>query len=225
MKASDVMASPVITVKPQDTVKHVAELFLRRGISAAPVVDDAGKLVGIISEADLLRRVETDSERQRPRWLRHFVGSAQLATEYVKSHAMKVADLMTRAVVTATPGTPLHELATLMERSGIKRVPIVSDGQIVGIVSRANFVQAIAGAGTRLEVPLSDTEIRDRLLAHLKGQGWADSALINPTVRDGVVNLWGIVDSASQRTALRIAAEALPGVRAVNDHLVPRPVG
>jgi CBS domain-containing protein len=137
------------------SVKETAKTFLERKISAAPVVDDHGKLVGIISEGDLIHRSEAGTERQRPRWLESFISNETLAAEYTKAHARKVADIMTRHVITAEPDSPLHEIAALLEKNAIKRVPIVKDGQLVGIVSRANLVQAVASAKKALEVSLS----------------------------------------------------------------------
>ena len=148
-----------------------------------------------------------------------------LAAEYVKAHARKVADVMTRDVITATADTPLHEIAALLEKNSIKRVPIVKNGQLVGIVSRANLIQAVASTRKGLEIPLSDTTIRDKLLAHLKGQTWAHTLLLNVTVNGGVVDLWGITRSDAERKAIRVAAESTPGVSAVNDNLIPRPRG
>jgi CBS-domain-containing membrane protein len=225
MKARDVMVAPVITASPNASVKSVAETFVRHQISAVPVVDDKGKLLGMISEGDLLHRAEAGTEKQRPWWLRAFVGPDTLANEYVKAHARKVADAMTRQVVTASPETPLHEVAALLEKHSVKRVPIVENGQLVGIVSRANLVQAVASAGTGLQIPLSDSTIRDKLLAHLKTQNWAHTDLLNVTVNGGVVDLWGIVGSASERNAIRVAAETTPGVNAVKDNLRPWPAG
>jgi CBS-domain-containing membrane protein len=219
MKARDVMVTPVITAGPNASIKSVAETFVRHRISAVPVVDDNGKLVGIISEGDLLHRVEAGTERRRPWWLRAFIGPDELANEYVKAHACKVSDAMTREVVTASPDTPLHELAALLEKHSIKRVPIVDNGQLVGVVSRANLVQAVATAGQGLDVAVPDSAIRDKLLAHLKTQDWAHTTLLNVTVNGGVVDLWGVVNSATERKAIRVAAEAMPGVRAVNDNM------
>jgi signal-transduction protein with cAMP-binding, CBS, and nucleotidyltransferase domain len=145
-----------------------------------------------------------------------------LAADYIKTHATKVADVMTRTVITATPETPLHEIAMTMEKNGIKRVPIVRDAQLVGIVSRANLVQAFASSGTKLEIPLSDTTIRDKLMDKLKQQRWAHTGLLNVTVNDGIVDLWGFSSSETERNAVRVAAETTPGVRAVNDHILIR---
>jgi CBS domain-containing protein len=219
VKARDVMVAPVITVKPYTSVKELAQTLLKNHISAVPVVDDQGKLVGIVSEGDLLRRSEAGTERRRPWWLLLITGEEMLAQEYVKAHARKVADVMVRDVVTAAPETSLDEIATLMERNSIKRVPIVSSGQLVGIVTRANLIQAVASKQVGLEIPNADAAIRHKLLTHLKAQPWAHTALLNITVNGGVVDLWGMTGSESERKAIRVAAESMAGVHAVNDHL------
>ena len=220
MKARDVMVSPVISVKPSCTVKEVAKTLLERRISAVPVVDDSGKLAGIVSEGDLMHRAEIGTQRRHSWWLRVLTGDDALAAEYTKAHARTVAGVMTRDVITASPDTPLHEIAALLERRSIKRVPIVRDGALLGIVSRANLLQALASSHKDLDVQLSDTAIRDRILAHLNNQPWAHTLLLNVTVNGGVVDLWGITGSDAERKAIRVAAESAPGVTAVNDHLV-----
>jgi predicted transcriptional regulator len=143
-----------------------------------------------------------------------------LAADYVKAHACRVADVMTRQVITAMPDTPLRDIAAVLEKSSVKRVPIMENGQLVGIVSRANLVQAVASTRAGTEVSPSDIAIRDKLLAHLKTQPWAHTGLLNITVTDGIVNLWGLTNSDAERKAIRVAAECAPGVHAVNDHLV-----
>jgi Mg/Co/Ni transporter MgtE len=188
------------------------------------VVDDQGKVVGIVSEGDLLHRAEAGTERQRSWWLLGLTGEETLAAEYVKAHARKGADIMTSPVTTATPDTPLHEVATLMERNSVKRVPIMKDGELVGIVSRANLVQAVASARGGLEIPLSDANIREKLVADLQQQAWSRPWLLNVLVNDGVVDLWGVARSDAERTAIRVAAESIQAVRAVNDNLVIRPL-
>ena len=144
MLVRDVMVAPVVTVEPSATVQEVAKLLLEKRISAVPVLDDKGKLVGIVSEGDLLHRVEAGTERHRSWWLRALIESQTLAAEYVKSHGHKVSDVMTRDVITASPETPLHEVASLMEKNAVRRLPILENGQLVGIVSRANLLQAVA---------------------------------------------------------------------------------
>jgi CBS domain-containing protein len=223
MKARDVMVSPVITVKPSTSVRELAETLVKQRISAVPVVDDHGALVGIVSEGDLLHRAEARTERRHSWWLTGLIGDETLASEYIKAHSRKVADVMTRRVITAAPDAPLHEIAVLLEKNSIKRVPIIVNGQIVGIVSRANLVQALASSRKELEIPVSDTAIREKILAELKGQPWAHTALLNITVNGGVVDLWGIAQSETERKAIRVAAEGVPGVRAVNDNMMKGP--
>jgi len=226
MKARDVMTLGVYTVKPTTSVKDVARLFMQRRISAVPVVDDQGKIIGIVSEGDLLHRSEISTQRRHPWWLDLMVRDEVLdAEEYIKAHAKQVADIMTRNVITAETDTPLQEIAEILAKYTIKRVPIVRDGRLVGIVSRANLVQAIATSGSDLDVPLSDTTIREQLLTHLNKEDWAHTALLNVTVNGGVVDLWGFIESDTERKAIRVAAEATPGVRAVNDHMTARPIG
>lgn len=225
MKARDVMTTNVITVSPNESVQEVAELLLRHRISAVPVIDQSGKPIGIVSEGDLLRRAEVGTDRHRSWWLRLLVGNEALAAEYVKAHATKVADVMTKKVIVAEPKTPLSEVATLLEQHSIKRVPIVENGRLVGIVSRANLVQAFATARKRgeSEITPGDAVIRENLMARLESEPWARTWLLNVIVQDGVVDLWGMVSSDAERNAIRVAAETMPAVRAVNDHLVQQP--
>jgi CBS-domain-containing membrane protein len=221
MKARDVMVSPVITTKPSASVKEVAQTLLSNRISALPVLDDAGKLVGIVSEGDLMRRADLGTERHRSWWLATlFAEEEALASEYVKQHSKNVSDVMTKRVVTAGPDVSLNEIAALLERHSIKRVPIVDNGKLVGVVSRANLIQALAGDRKRPDAAVPDAALRDKLMAHLKAQPWAHTSLLNVTVNDGVVDIWGITRSEAEKKALRVAAETTPGVRSVNDNIV-----
>jgi CBS-domain-containing membrane protein len=224
MKAADVMVTNVITVGLDASVQHVAEILLGARISGVPVVGAGGELLGIVSEGDLMHRAEAGTGRRRPWWLAAFLGKEALAAEFVKEHSRRVTDVMTREVVTATPQTSLSDIANLLEKNAIKRVPIVKDDKVVGIVSRANLLQALAVAGKKLEgTAPSDDSIRDRVITQLDAEPWTRPSLINVIVQDGTVELWGIVDSASEKKAVRIAAEVTPGVRAVNDNLIIRP--
>ncbi|MDN5001319.1 CBS domain-containing protein [Bradyrhizobium sp. GCM10027634] len=224
MQARDIMVSPVVTIGPTATVRQLAQILLERRISAVPVVDADNKILGIASEGDLMHRTESGTERSPSWWLQLLTGDAQLATDYVKSHSIRVQDIMTREVATAAPETPLHEIAVLLEERQIKRVPIVNkEGQLVGIVSRANLLQAIASARPKFEVSLPDSAIRKRFLEELRKQPWAHTYNLNATVQNGVVDIWGFAPSLAERTAIRVAAEAIPGVVAVNDHLLETP--
>jgi CBS domain-containing protein len=220
MLVRDVMVAPVITVEPSTTVQEVARLFLQKHISAVPVLDGKTRLVGIVSEGDLLHRVEAGTERHRSWWLQALIESDTLAAEYVKSHGRKVSDVMTREVVTTSPQAPLHEVAALMERNAVRRLPVLENDQLVGIVSRANLLQAVASARQLLDIAPSDKAIRDRILSSLQKEAWAHIGLLNVTVSNGIVDLWGVADSNAERKAIRVAAESTPGVGAVHDNLV-----
>ena len=215
MKAADAMVRNVITVGPDACVQDVAHILLTARISGVPVVGPNGELVGIVSEGDLMRRVEAGTGRRRPWRLAIFTGRERLAMQFIREHSRKVADVMTREVITAAPDTPLWKIANLLEKNAIKRVPIVENGKVVGIVSRANLLQALASPSRRVEVATqaNDSQIRDKVLAQLQAEAWTRPSLINVIVQDGTVELWGIVDSASEKKTVRVAAEATLEVR------------
>jgi CBS domain-containing protein len=224
MKASDVMVSNVITVGSDATVPEIAELLLRHRIRAVPVVGANGEILGIVSEGDLINRPETQTSHRKSWWLEALASNKILATDYVKSHSRKAADVMTCDVISAAPDTSVAEVAALLEKNRIKRVPIVQNGKIVGIVSRANLLQGLASLGKN--APQSrpgDSAIRDVVMAKLKNERWASPALISVTVIEGTVELWGIVESQAERKAVHVLAEVTPGVRTVNDNLMIRP--
>lgn len=221
MKAADVMTPGVISVGPDCSVLEAVRLMLQNRISGLPVVDTKGDLLGIVSEGDLLRRTETGTQRRRPRWLEFLVGPGKLASEYVHASGRKVHEVMTASVTTAAEDTPLEQIVELMERHRIKRVPVMRGREVVGIVTRANLLRALAGLAR--EVPPSDTNdtaIRERLLAELGKQPWAPIAQLNVLVRNGVVQLWGTIFDERQREAIRVVGENIAGVKAVEDHLV-----
>jgi CBS domain-containing protein len=224
MRAVDVMTSEVITVDEDASVQTVAKLLAERGISAVPVVDRENRVIGMVSEGDLLHRAETGTERRRSWWLDMMASTNQLAGDYVKSHSGKARDVMTRDVICVTGTTPVADIAVLLEANRIKRVPVVHDGKLVGIVSRANLVRAL---GMTINEPSSteadDRTIRDKLLAELKAQRWAEVSPANVTVKDGVVHLWSSYLSEQEKRALVVASENTPGVRRVEDHMRPVP--
>jgi len=219
MRARDVMVSAVVTASPDTTVEELARLMINLRISGVPVMDKDGLLVGIVTEGDLLRRVETGTERHRPRWSEPFSSNSRLAAEYAKSHAKRVADIMTREVFSVKETATLGEIADLLEAKRIKRVPVVHDGKIVGIVSRADLLKVLASGGTKTADEEQDRMIRRQLLAELREQKWADASEGRVVVSDGVVHLWGIIGSEDERRALRVAAENTPGVRGIEDHM------
>ncbi len=222
MKASDIMVARVIAISPNASVRSVANLLLNNHISGVPVVSEDGNLVGIVSEGDLIRRAEIGTERRRSWWLEMLSSDEALAGEFVKANARKVADVMTRNVITANPETLISDIASLMEKSNVKRVPIVKDGKVVGIVSRANLLQALASAPFEAvtQQNVDDAALREGVEAQLSAHAWTKPWQLNVIVHDGTVELWGVVHSHIEKTAARVAAEMVPGVRAVNDNLV-----
>lgn len=221
MRAMDVMTSNVITVSEDSSVQAAAKLMAEHGISALPVVDRDNRVTGIVSEGDLLHRAETGTEWRRSWWLEMMASTNRLAEDYIKSHGGRVSDVMTREVLSVTEETAVADIAVLLETNRIKRVPVLREGKLVGIVSRANLVRALAV--TISEPPggreVDDQAIRARLLAELKAQRWAEVSPANITVKDGVVHLWSSYLSEQEKRALVVAAENTPGVRGVEDHM------
>ena len=218
MIAGEVMTRYVVSTSADSSVAEMVKLMLDNRISGLPVVDDRGHLVGIVTEGDCLRRAETGTERRRPRWSEFLIGPGRLAEEYIHTHSRKVAEVMTQTPITITEDTSLDEVVHLMEAHRIKRLPVVRNGTVVGIVSRANLLHALATASTNIpSSTLTDAAMRDQLMAELAKQPW--SPPLDATVRDGVVDLWGIVLAAHQREAAIVAAENIPGVKAVRSHI------
>jgi len=228
MQVGDIMTVGAATVSPDTTIAEAAALMLEHHVSGMPVVDGEGQLVGVVTEKDLLRRSEIGTEQEHRRWMELVMSAGTLADEYVKAHARKVSDVMTRDVVTVAQDTPLSEVVDLMEERGYRRLPVVRDGKVTGIVSRANFLRALVRrADSAPPITVDDLGIRNRIVEEIDRRGWVPSSSIDVTVRDGVVELKGAVIDVRIKDALRIAAENTPGVRAVEDHveLVPQMPG
>ena len=227
MRANEVMVTKVISVEPQASIRDVAKILLANRISALPVVDEHGELIGIVSEGDLARRVELDTDHCRSWWLGMLAGKSKeaLAKENVKSRGCRVRDVMTKDVITAKPTTLLRDVAGLLERNGIKRVPIVEKGKVVGIVSRANLIQALASRRDPNETnTMSDSMIRKKIIKQIQSEKWSKGSLLNATVQDGTVKLWGMVDSEPEKEAVQVAAELVQGVHAIENNVIVLPV-
>ncbi len=222
MKAADVMVKDVVTVKPDSSVDEAIKLLVEHDFSALPVVDETGQVVGIISEADLMRRTEIGTEKHRQWWMEAITPAATIAHEFAKAHGQRVHEVMSKHVISAGEDTPLGEIATLLERHRIKRLPILRDGKITGMVSRANLIQALASARNASHgATETDREIRAKLLARLAEQDWTGFGARNIIVSDGVVHLWGLIGSEDEREALTALAEETPGVISVCDEMIP----
>ena len=220
MQAKDVMTTRVVTVGPETTVREIAGVLHEKGVSAVPVVDDDGGLLGIVSEGDLIRRQEIGTERKRGSWwLRMLGGTESLAIDYTKSHGMHARDVMTRDVITVSESASLVDIAEKLETRRIKRVPVLRDGALAGIVSRANLVQALASRPEQAPEQTSgdDETIREKVTGILDSEPWT-STWTTVIVSNGIVDLYGKVSTQAERDASRIAAENVPGVAAVNDH-------
>jgi CBS domain-containing protein len=218
MKARDVMTWGVISVEADASVERAARLMLQNKVSGLPVVDSNGALVGMVTEGDFLRRTELGTQRRRPRWLEFLIGPGRLATEYVHAAGRKVNEIMTPDPLTVPPDTPLEQIVKVMERRRIKRLPVVEDDKLVGIVSRANLLHVLATLARQAK-PGAETDdfIRDRILAELGKQPWAPQ--INVVVRNGIVDLSGVLTDERERQACVVAAENVPGVNLVHDHM------
>ena len=221
MKAKDVMTHRVISVEPMAAISQAIRLMLQNKISGLPVVDAGGHLVGIVTEGDFLRRSEMATDKKRSRLLEFLLGSGQSADNYVRSHGRKVEEVMTRDVHTVSEDTSLEDVVRTMEKRRIKRLPVVRGRRIVGIISRANLLHALASVAREIKPTTNDDEsIRARLLKELDKETWAPAALVNVVVRKGIVDLHGGITDERQRPALVVMAENIPGVKGVRDHLV-----
>ena len=218
MKAKDIMTSPVVSAELDATVIQAAQIMLQKRISGLPVVDKDGRLVGIVTEGDFLRRAETGTERRRPRWLEFLLGPGRMAEDYVRAAGRKVDDVMTRDPVAVSEGDDLAIMVELMERRRVKRLPVLRDGKMVGVVSRANLMLALVSLARSEEAPVGgDQALRERLVAAFAQQPWAPH--VNIVVKDSVAELWGTITDERERQACIVTAENVAGVRAVHDHL------
>ncbi len=220
MLARDVMTTPVISVTPATRTRGAIELMLAHHLSGLPVLDDEGKLIGILSEGDLIRRSELGTEKHRSRFIAFLLGPGRAAHDYTKSHARFVRGVMTQEVIAVAEDTPIEEIVGLMEKHAIKRVPVMRGDAIIGMVSRADLLRALVAASRKREETMTDEAIRARILAEIAKEEWAPSNSVAVAVRDGAVVLTGTIFDARQRAALKVVVENTPGVKKLNDRLV-----
>ncbi len=228
MKASDVMTPTVLTVAPETRVPEIAQMMLDRHVSGLAVVDAKGAVVGVVSEGDLIRRPEIETDKPRSRWLRFFLSDEDLARSYVKTHGMRAKDIMTQPAETVPPDADLAQVVRVLDAKHIKRVFVVEKGRLTGVITRADLLRALHAREelAAKAVPASDQEIRSLILKAIGEQGdWADGTVINVQVADGVAHLWGSIEYESQRKALLMLVENVPGVKSIEPHLVHRLAG
>jgi CBS domain-containing protein len=219
VQVRDVMTRNVISVAAGETILNAVNTMLQNRISGLPVVDAQGNLIGMLTEGDFLRRGEIGTQRRRPKWMEFLVGPGRLADEYVHASGRKVEGVMTADPVTVAEDDSLETVVELMERRHIKRLPVLRDGNVVGIVSRANLMLALASLARETQAPTGgDAVIRDRILAGFEKQRWAPR--VNVVVKNGVADLWGTIMDERERRACLIAVENVAGVNEVHDHLV-----
>jgi CBS domain-containing protein len=219
MLAIDVMSSPAIAVDPETSVAEIAQLMSKNKITGLPVVDSAGKVVGMVTDGDLCHRAELGTERRPEGLLDMLFLDRPDAKDYVEGRGRTAEDVMTREVYVVRPDTPLQKIADFFETHAIRRAPVVDDGRLAGIVSRADLVRALAARAQKVPpANLNDRQVRDLVMAEFRRLSFGLRSEGSVIVQDGVVHLWGLVPSETERRALRIAAEAIPGVKAVVDH-------
>jgi CBS domain-containing protein len=222
MRVDEVMTRDVTTVAPETPVREIARLMVERRVSAVPVVDAAGRLLGLVSEGDLLQRAETGTEERRSWWLDLFADPDARATSFLKAHGRTAAEVMVERLEVAHPDTPLDVAARLMHERRVKRLPVVEDGRLVGIVARADLLRALLQVPEPKAVSTDDLAIRDRFEATAKVAGLTGVGSVTIVVEDGMVQLWGLASTATERRALELAAAEIPGVRGVENHLAVR---
>lgn len=222
MQARDVMTPNVVTVSPDAPVPEIARLLVERRISAVAVLGDDGAVAGVVSEGDLIRRPELGTDQPHSRWLRFLLSPEDEARDFVKTHGLRARDVMSRPALGVAADASLADIVELMRKERIKRVLVFDGGRLAGIVTRTDLLRALHAreALPTAAVPPDDQALRTQILRALAHADWASSAIVNVQVRAGQVELWGAVDSAEQREAIRVAVEGVPGVRGVTAHLV-----
>jgi CBS domain-containing protein len=226
MQAKDLMSTSLVVVPPETPVAAVAELLAARGISAVPVVDETGKPLGIVTEGDLIRRLAEEPRGPLTWFLDLFRDPAPQAQRFAKAHGKTARDVMTRDLVTAPEDATAERVSQLMEAHGIRRVPVVRDGKMVGLVSRADLLRAILRPPALAPVPApeDDRATLRAVIAAMREQPWTDTFWVYPDVAGGVVTLYGFARSGAVREGLRVLAQEVPGVKSVVDRLEPMPL-
>ena len=220
MRVREFMTQGVVTVRPDTAVHAIAALMVEKRISGVPVVDDGGRVIGIVSQGDLLHRAEVGTERRHKWWLRVFADPNTLAREFSKAHGLTAKDVMSKTVVAIGPDAEFREAADAMDKHGVKRLPVLDDGRLIGLFTRYDLVRALTKVdGQKSTRRLDDQAVYKDLNERIHNQSWLSGTLINVAVDNGVVQFTGFVHSTDQRHALRVLAEETDGVVRVEDQL------
>lgn len=224
MRARDIMTTDPITVPPDTPIEAVAALMADRGISGLPVVDADGRLVGIVTDGDLMRRLSAKEDKPASVFAALLGATADQAMAYARAHGRRVRDVMSTNLATVTEDATVEEVAHILETKRIRRVPVVRDGRLVGVVSRADLLRAVmAPIGSGAEAEASDPRIRREIIARMRAEPWVSTHFVFPMVKDGVVSFHGFLSTQEVRTALRVLAEGVPGVKEVRFETTPAP--
>lgn len=224
MHVRDIMTRDVMTVTPETPLPALAALFAERGISGVPVVEADGKLVGMATEGDLMRRLAAEGEPPRS-WFRSLLESEQRqAQHYAQTHGRHARDVMSTELLTISEEESVNKAAAILEQKGIRRLPVVRDGKLIGILSRADLMRAVLAPPEAAATATSDREIHTQIRREMRKHPWADSYLLFVDVVGGVATFHGFCRSTEIGQALRVLAEAVPGVKDVRLDLAPTPV-
>src|SRR3546814_251272 len=202
MQVKDIMTTTVVTVRPDASIAEIAHLLLERRISAVPVVDSAGRLLGIVSEGDLMRRPESGTGRHPSWWLSLIASPDERAMAYVKAHGGHARDAMTRDVISVSEEASLEDVAELLEKHRIKRVPVLRDGKLCGIVSRADLLHGLVARKAAPDASASDRAIKAAVESALP-EAAVRPDFLNVVVSGGVFHLWGAGESETGREPCR----------------------
>jgi len=219
MNVVDIMVRDVACVGPDTSVREAASLMLERRISGVPVIDGERRVLGVVSEGDLIRRPEMGTYRHRKGWLRVFLSEDESARDFIRTHGLTAREVMSKPAICVSPDTPLVEVVQLMERKRVKRLVVVESGKLAGILTRRDLLRALLASQSATLPASSDTELRRRIDSMLLEEDWAAGAVVNVQVDNGLVQLWGTVESPPQREALIVAVRGVPGVKEVQTHL------
>lgn len=220
MKASEIMTPAVVTVTPSTPVQEVARIMTEKHVSGVPVVSNDGSLIGIVSQSDLLHRAELGTERKRKAWLRFFQDRDRQAAEFVKAHGQTAGSVMSRTVVSVSDKADVGEVASVLDANNIKRVPVIRDGKLIGIISRGDLVRALSQRpSAQSAAQIDDAAVQKRLTVSMRRQDWLNSSYLNTSVKDGVVQLYGFAESQQQRDALVVLVKEQTGVKDVVDNI------